>query len=269
MKSLRNHFSVIFPLVVILLSLQFSISLAKLVKDYEMRLTDDYSIIIVSVKKLNEKSVKSDISDFKSLTQMSTKKVLDKLKNDISSKNILLLQEALPKFYSLKLTSFPSNKRLQQIKRKLQNYTTVTRVEVFSKTHDKIYKLFVIAKSTSYIFTALMFLVSLLLVLKQMRIWVYEHKERMDIMTLFGAPFWMKSAVLYRLAVIDSIISTCIVVAIFYFLPNVSEIKKQFDDLDILLPQISIFFEGGLLLLIAFIFSLFAVSLVMLKIKRG
>ncbi len=269
MRLVKNHFSVIFPIVVILLSLQFSISLDKLVKDYEVNLTEDYSIIVVSVKKLDNDTMRSDISDFKSLKPISTKKVLDKLKNEMSSKNILLLQEALPKFYSLKLTSFPSHNRLAQIKRKLQNYPTITRVEVFSKTHDKIYKIFVIAKSMSYIFTALIFVISLLLVLKQMRIWVYEHKERMDIMTLFGAPFWMKSAVLYRSVIIDSIISTCIVIGAFYYLPNVPEVIAIFDELGIVFPKMSLLFEGGILLGVALGFSLFAVSLVMLRIRRG
>lgn len=269
MKSLKNHLSVIFPIIVILLSLQFSISLERIVKDYESRLAEDYSIIVVSIKKLDEKSVKGDISDFKSLRLMSSKKVLDKLQGDISSKNISLLQEALPKFYSLKLTSFPSNERLGEIAKRLKNYPTVTKVETFSKTHDKIYKIFVIAKSTSFIFTGLIFVISLLLILKQMRIWVYEHKERMDIMTLFGAPFWMKSAFLYRMVVIDSIIATCIVVGIFYAMPYIESVSILFTNLDIVIPKISILFDGGFLLLTALVFALFSVSLVMLRIKRG
>lgn len=269
MKSLKNHLSVIFPIIVILLSLQFSISLKKIVKDYETKLAEDYSIIVVSIKKLDQNSIKKDISDFKSLEQMSTKNVLEKLQGDISSKNIELLQVALPKFYSLKLNSFPSNARLKQIQKKLKDYPPVTKVEIFSKTHDKIYKIFVIAKITSYIFTGFIFLISLLLILKQMRIWVYEHKERMEIMTLFGAPFFMKSAVLYKIVIIDSLIATLVVVSTFYFLPNAKVFQDMFDGLDILLPKISIVTEGGFLLIVALAFAIFSASLVMLRIKKG
>lgn len=256
-------------MIVILLSLQFSISLGKIVKDYGMKLAEDYSIIVVSIKKLDENSVKKDISDFKSLKLMSTKKVLQKLQGDISSKNISLLQVALPKFYSLKLNSFPSSTRLKQIQKRLENYPPVTKVETFTKTHDKIYKIFVIAKITAYIFTGFIFVISLLLILKQMRIWVYEHKERMDIMTLFGAPFWMKSAILYKIVIIDSIIATCVVVGVFYFIPYMDIFKEMFEGLEILLPSISIFSEGGFLLLVALFFAIFSVSLVMLRIKKG
>lgn len=268
MKSLKNHFSVIFPLIVLLFSLQFTFALEKIVTQYEQKLTQDYSIIIVSSKELDEKSIKKDISDFSSLEPMSTKSMLDNLKDDITSKNLSLLKIALPKFYSLKLTKFPDKKRLLSIQKRLKMYSHITKVEVFAKTHDKIYKIFVIAKSFAYIFTVLIFIISLLLMLKQMRIWVLEHKERMDIMTLFGAPFWMQSASLYRLAIVDSILATLIVVGFFYFIPNAQFMQNFTSNLDLAAPKISFLAEGGILLLVALCFSLTSVSLVMIRVKK-
>ena len=268
MKSLRNHFSVIFPLIVLLFSLQFTLGLEKIVGDYEKKLIDDYSIIVVSVKDLDENVLKQDIKQFKSLEQVSTKKILERLKNDISAKNLSLLQVALPRFYSIKLRSFPNTKEMQHIKEQLKAYESVTKVETFAKTHDKIYRIFTIAQSMAYVFTAFTLIISLLLMLKQMRIWVLEHKERMDIMTLFGAPFWMKSAVLYRLAIIDSILATLIVVGIFFFLPDIPQILALAKEIDIVIPSIDIVKEGGTLLGISLFFALVSVSMVMMKVKR-
>lgn len=269
MKSLKNHFSVIFPLIVLLFSLQLTFGLEKIVTQYEKKLVQDYSIIIVSSKELNEKDIKKDISDFKLLELMSTKNIIERLKGDISSKNLSLLKIALPKFYSLKLTKFPNKKRLENIRKRLKMHSHITKVEVFAKTHDKIYRIFIVAKSMAYIFTIFIFVISLLLMLKQMRIWVLEHKERMDIMSLFGAAFWMKSAPLYRLAIIDSIVATIVVILIFYFIPQTSFIQDIASELKIIVPKISVFQEGSILLIVGLFFALISVSLVMLRVKKA
>ena len=268
MKSLRSHFSVIFPLFVLLFSLQFTLGLEKIVNEYETKLVNDYSIIVVSVKELDESVLKQDIPQLRLLEQVSAKNILERLKNDISAKNLSLLQVALPRFYSIKLTSFPNKKEMEHIKDKLKKYETVTKVETFAKTHDKIYRIFTIAKIMAYMFTIFVLIISLLLMLKQMRIWVLEHKERMDIMTLFGAPFWMKSAVLYRLAVIDSILATLIVITFFAFAPNISQLVMIAQELDIVIPHIDIVKEGGLLLGISLFFALISVSMVMMQVKQ-
>ena len=101
-----------------------------------------------------------------------------------------------------------------------------------------------------------------------MRIWVLEHKERMDIMTLFGAPFWMKSAVLYRLAIVDSFIATAVVIALFYALPSLPEVAMVAKELDVVIPTIEPFKEGGVLLMLSLFFALVSVSLVMVRVKR-
>ncbi len=269
MKSLRSHFSVIFPLIVLLMSIQFTINLEKIVKDYEKNLVQDYSIIAVCTKIMSFQDFSSFESSLSSATLMSTKKVLQKLKGDISSKNLSLLQVSLPKFYSLKLKYFPSNHELKKIKQKLSKIPSVSKVEIFSKTHNKIYNLFIIAKYTFYIFTFLIFIISFLLMLKQMRIWVYEHKERMEIMTLFGAPFWMKSAMLYRLAIFDCIVAFIIVVAIFYLVPYLDFLKSIAEQIDIFIPQIKLLSEGLILFLISLLFAFISVSMVMIQIKKG
>ena len=56
---------------------------------------------------------------------------------------------------------------------------------------------------------------------KQIEIWKFQHLERMEIMTLLGAPLWMRSQILFRLACLDTIIATIIVgIGLFYVSTN-------------------------------------------------
>ena len=162
MKSLKNHLSVIFPLFVLLFSLQFALMSDKIVKSFTQRLTNDYSIVIVAPKKLDEAVLMSKVRGIKSIKEISSKKILDRLKGNISSKNISLLKVALPKFYSIKLKSFPDLKEIEEIKNKLLKTKMVKKVETFAKTHTKVYRVFVLLKSVSFLFSAFILIVSLL-----------------------------------------------------------------------------------------------------------
>lgn len=267
MKSLKNHLSVIFPLFVLLFSLQFSLMSDKIVKNFAYKLNNEYNIIVVSSKKIDEAVLMSKVRSIKSIEEISSKKILDRLKGNISSKNISLLKVTLPKFYSIKLKSFPNVKELENIKRKLLETKLITKVETFSKTYSKIYKTLVLLKSISFLFSSFIIIVSVLLMFKQMRIWLLEHKERMSIMSLFGAPFWMKSAVLYRLAIVDSFVSAILVSLVFIFLPNIEYVQKLSTDLEIELPKFDLLHDSGILLGVSLVFSVLIVSLVIRKMK--
>jgi len=268
MKSLKNHLSVIVPLFVLLFSLQFTFLTNKIVENYSKKLTQDYSIVVVAPKLLSKEVVKSRVSGIKSIEEISSKKILDRLKGNISSKNISLLKVALPKFYSIKLESFPSVKEIERIKDKLLKSGLVTKVETFSKTHDKIYRMFQALKNTAFVFSVFILIISVLLMFKQMKIWLLEHRERMAIMTLFGAPFWMKSAVLYRLVIIDSFISTFLVGLVFLMFPNIDKINSFSQTMNIAIPQFDILKDSAVLLGVGLVFSLFIVSLVIRKMNR-
>jgi len=268
MKSLKNHLSVIFPLFVLLFSLQFTFLSDKIVTEYSNKLTKDYSIVVVSPKILDEAIVRSRINAISSIKQISSKIILDRLKGNISSKNISLLKIALPYFYSIKLKSFPNVKEVDIIKNKLIKNKFATKVETFSKTHTKVYQMFVLLKTVSLAFSILILIVSVLLMFKQIKIWLFEHKDRMAIMTLFGAPFWMKSALLYRLAIVDSFISTILVSVIYIILPSISEVKQVASTLDIIMPKFDILKDTSILLGISLIFSLYIVSSVIGKMNK-
>ena len=267
MKSLRNHFSVIFPLIFLLFSFQFAKTIGYIVDQYEKKIVDEYNIVMVAVDSIDEAEIQKKIPEISTITQIDPSVVLDKLKNDISKQNISLLELSLPKFYSIKLISFPTSLRLEGIKKSLLEDKNITKIEAYAQTFDKIYRLLTITKAISFVFLAFVLVISLLLMLKQMRIWVLEHRERMEIMSFFGAPFWMKSAVLYRLVVVDSIIATCVVSAIFYFAPYYSDLKQLMSELDMQVPQMNLVQDGGILLEISLFFALISVIIVIINLK--
>ena len=175
------------------------------------------------------------------------------------------MQNALPNFYSLKLNAFPSTQYMQEIKDKISKINGVSRVETFSKTHDKIYKIMQLIKNISAIFSGLIGLIGLMLIAKQMRIWLYEHKERIEIMTLLGAPSWLKSGALYKNALFDSFIATVLVAVFYIILPDLQPVKEVAADLNINLPAIDLLYEGGVLLGVSLAISFLAVYLVTRK----
>jgi cell division transport system permease protein len=69
--------------------------------------------------------------------------------------------------------------------------------------------------------------VTILLIFKELRIWQFKHNERMSIMSLFGAPTWLRSAVLFRLAIVDALIASVITFAIFSYIASSSWVSEQ------------------------------------------
>ncbi|ARU47943.1 FtsX-like permease family protein [Sulfurospirillum diekertiae] len=268
MRSINSHFSIMISVFVLLFSFQFTNVIKSIVNDYATKIVNDYAIVVVSSSELKEEDLKKQIPEIESLSEISSKKILDRLKNDMSSKNLALLQVALPKFYSLKLESIPNKKRVEAIKQKLLSISSITRIETFAKTHEKMFKMFLLLQAMVYIFAFFVAFVAILLIFKQIRIWTYEHNRRMSIMTLFGASFFMKSAMLYRMTLVDSLISSIAVCAIYSIAPKITIVKDFAAELDIMLPEFDLLFEGGILVGSSILFSLIAVTIVSRKIGR-
>lgn len=268
MRLLKNHLGFILPLIALLFALQFSVLANAVLKEYENLMSKDYNIIIVSQKELSKEQISSQISDFASIEMLPPDKIISRLEGEISAKNIALLKNALPKFYSLKLASFVNSQKLSSIKKSLLNIQGITQVEIFLKTHDKIYKALKLSQYLSLTFVSIIAAIGLMLMLKQIRIWLLEHRERIEIMTLFGAGFWLKSGILYRTAIIDSVIATAIVVACFMFAPDLDFIVQLLSQIDLSMPKINLIHDVPILLGAALGFSIIAVSVVMKSHKK-
>ncbi|MDR0762308.1 MAG: ABC transporter permease [Campylobacteraceae bacterium] len=269
MKLFRNHFSVVFSLFVLLCSLQFVVLINKIIKEYEDYLVDDYSVIVSSKSALNKEELIKYKPIIKSVDEIDTTVVLERFKNDTAFSYIENIKESMPKFYTLKLERFPSDTIANSLKNDLLKYPSITRVEIFAKTYNKIYHILKLLNFIVSVFTVFIAVISLLLITKQMRIWTYEHQERMFVMNLFGASFWRKSAVLYKMAVIDSVTAAFCTAVIFYIFDKIPITVNTLEQLSIKAPSFDILTEGGILFGIALVISIVSATLAMMKVKQA
>ncbi|WP_281951090.1 FtsX-like permease family protein [Nitrosophilus kaiyonis] len=262
MKSLKNHLSLIIPLFAIFFAIEFYLILDRVIKQYEINLKNDYTILIVSDKNLKKDDIEKYLNISK-IVEIKPDDMIKKIKEEDISLDLETLKMFLPKFYQIYLNHFPSTSELEWIKSRLKVIPGIKRVETFSKTHSKIYNLLMISKQISKIFLIIVSIISVLLILKQIKVWHFEHKERMYIMELFGAPFWMRSGVLFRLAIVDTFIATLFLIGIYYYFLNSDILKNIFSYLHILLNFEEIIKDclilGGIGLIITF-FSVLVVS---------
>ncbi len=220
MKSLKNHISLIIPLFAILFALEFYFIVDKAIHYYESKLSKDYSIIVVANKKLSIEEMRVYEPDIASLQELDSSLVIKRLKASGIEVDYNELRNFLPKFYKISLRSFPSSQKLIQLRNKLLKVEGIKRVETFTKVHEKIYRFLLFLKNISKLFLMIIFVTSIMLVFKQIEIWNLEHSERMYIMALFGAPLWMRTAMLIKLSVIDTFISSLLVYALYSYFIN-------------------------------------------------
>ena len=215
MKSLKNHISLIIALFTVLFSVQIYVGVDRTIAAYETHLKNDYSIIVVSNKMITPVEFKAMHSLIERSEAISTEQVLQRLQGEMSKKNLDLLRMTLPKFYRIYLNRFPTPQEITKLQKKLKTNPSIERIEGYAQTHDTVYKLMLLFKDVVQIFSIAIAAVTSLLILKEMRLWQFQHAERMSIMALFGAPVWLRSAVLFRLAIVDAIIATILLCLVF------------------------------------------------------
>ncbi len=233
MKSLKNHFSLIAALFTILFTIQIYQVLERSISSYEETLRANYSIVIISNSPLEEADLKSRFSILRSVTEISPEKVIKRLEDEMDKTSLGLLRATLPKFYKVTLEHYPQPSEVEILTSQLQNLKMIKRVESFSQTHDQIYKLLLLYKGVTQVFAFAIFIVTLLLIAKEMRIWQFQHAERMNIMALFGAPIMLRSAVLFRLAIIDAIIAAGLILGLFSIIDSNGWAEPYFSDMNI------------------------------------
>ncbi|MDQ1245507.1 MAG: cell division transport system permease protein [Campylobacterota bacterium] len=233
MKSVKNHLSLVIALLSILFSMQVFFIVERSIDAYKVTLAKNYSVIAVSKKELSSSdfaSINSIISDAK---ELSTDSVIKRLTSDMKSTNAELLKLALPRFYKLALTHYPAPQEIKKLRGDLLNESSITKVEDFSHTHDTTYKLLLLFKKVVSLFAVVVLVVTVLLIFKELRIWQYKHNERMTIMGLFGAALWLRSAVLFRLAIVDALVASFIAFGVFIYLSSHHWVAEQFSNIGI------------------------------------
>jgi cell division transport system permease protein len=232
-KSFKNHLSLVVALLSILFSLQIFTIVDRAIDAYKENLAQNYSLVVVAQKRVDVKHLIATHTLIKRVDELSPDAVIEKLNSGISKQNMELLKVTLPKFYKLQLQYYPSPSELDTLTKSLLKLPSIEKVETFSKTHDTTYKLLLLFKTVVSVFAFTVIIVTILLIFKELRIWQFQHNERMSIMGLFGAPVWLRSAVLFRLAIVDALIASAFAFVLFAYFSSLSWVEDQFNNIGI------------------------------------
>lgn len=266
MRSLRSHLSLTVALFAILFTIQIFALVLRLVDGYENKLKESYAMVLTSHIELDKPLLTPAVKGDFSLTLLSNEEILEELSSDLDKKQITLLKATLPFFYELRLDHFPQPAEINKMESKLLNVQGIKEIESFANRHDQVFKLLLLIKSIVNSFAVIIIVIAILVILKEMRLWQLNHSDRMHIMALFGAPVWLRSAVLFRFALLDTIFSTVIVVTIFIFLEKTQVVKELFDSIGVTVALIQPIPEAFILFGVALVSSMsLALTLVLRK----
>jgi len=110
--------------------------------------------------------------------------------------------------------------------------------------------------------------VTMLLIIKEMRIWQFQHRERMSIMALFGAPVWLRSAVLFRLAIVDALIATLLAIGTFFAVEYFGWARLPLSVINVHMPLFNALLDAPLLLGVALSLSIILASMIVMGHKE-
>jgi len=257
MKYFKNHIFLIFALVSILFSIETYFIFNKIVSTYEEKIAKNYTMIVVSKTKIE----KLDFNNISKIEQIDIKNSLENIKKQFRSFDIDKLKANLPYFYKVHFKKFPTPMELKRIETKLLSNPNIKKVESFKQNQNQIYNLLLMIKLIATIFMVLILFISFLLITKQLEVWRFEHSERMYIMELFGAPFWFRSALLLKLAIVDSIVSIFAIFGIIEYVLNSDMYKNLLTQLSITI-EINIFKDLAIFFIISLVISLIATFIV-------
>ncbi len=260
MNYLKSHITLILALISILVSIFLFRIFTQVLKLYENNIVNNYSIVVVSDTIINNLNL-PNIKEIEKIDITKQIKNLQKKYPNIDFSNI-----KLPYFYKLKLKNLPSPVELDNLKKNLLNKPYIKKVLTHSTSQTKIYNLLMLLKIITKTFMFITGILGMLLIIKQLEVWKLLHSERMYIMELFGAPFWIKGAALFKIAFIDSFVAIIITLFISYFITNSSIFQNIINELNISFA-INYIQEFSILFVVSFAISLIS-SIIVVASKK-
>ncbi|MEA1914968.1 MAG: cell division protein FtsX [Campylobacterota bacterium] len=229
MKSLKNFVAFIILLGSMLLAFNLFLSINQSVSNYKDKISQDYSIVIISQTPIVKDSISSLAHiDVEKIVTLNNQEVLSKFKGKLSKNSLSLLKKRLPFFYKIHLSEFPTTSELIKITAELKAMKSIKTVESFSKNHSQIYLLLKLISTVVSILFIIIFLFAIIMLSKQIKLWFYEHAKRLSIMQLHGASTLYAATPIIKTAIWSSIYSFLIVLIILFFVQN---------NINIFLPQ--------------------------------
>ncbi len=268
MKFIKGHISLIFPLIAILLGLEFFIVFDRTTDSFEKGLQEGYSMIVVSKDEMSIDDFKAWDSHIEQVKELEKSKILERLNmnKDKAEKNSF--EASLPNFYSLKLDDYLTVDELESVKSNLQKSSNILSVETFHSAYQSKYELFSFIKFSFQTFIGFMTIIGFFLIVKQMEVWNFLHAQRMKVMEIFGASLFLRSKVLINMALIDAVISAILTSWLFYLFKNSWVRGSQMEILKDNIEGVFKFSDVFILLFAAITVVLIAVFLVVINVKE-
>ncbi len=268
MKFIKTHLSLIFPLVAILLGLEFFIVFDRTTDSFEKSLKNGYTMMVVSKNEMSIDDFRSWDKHILKVEEVEKSKILNSVNIDLENSKGEKLEESLPNFYSVKLDSYLSISELAKVKENLKKSENITRIETFNSVYQSQYELFSFIKLSFNTFIIFMTIIGFFLILKQMEVWNFLHAQRMKVMEIFGASLFLRSKVLINLAIVDAIISAIITSGIFFAVQNVWIRDTHMDILKEKVDSIFFLSDFFILLFAAIFVVLVSVFIVVINVKE-
>ena len=266
MKFIKNHLMFIFPLMAILMGIEFYLVFDRTTDSYEKGLKEGYSMLVVT-KKPMKLSVMKGLNDHISRSEkIERERIVAEIAKGVSKNSRKEILMSLPYFYNVGLDAYLHTSGLEKIKKDLEANANIKKVETFGRSYSSAYKLFSFIKFTLKLFIVFMGVVSLFLIFKQMEIWKYAHKERMQVMEIFGAPLMLRSGVLFKIAIIDAFIATILTSIVFLYVKfkwasdSGIDIMMQKQEVLFKLSDIAILLGSSLLIVVIAVYSVVFIS---------
>ena len=251
----------ILPLMAILLGIEFYLVFERTTDTYEKGLKEGYTMLAVTKEPMEIADFQALNSHISSAEKIERESIVSEVAKGVSKSGSEKILAALPYFYNLGLDTYIHTSGLEEIKQDLEADEKIKKVETFGSTYQSNYRLFSFIKFILKIFIVFMAVVSLFLIIKQMEIWKYAHKERMQVMEIFGAPLMLRSGVLFRMAFIDALFATMIVSGLFFYIKlhwaaqSGIDILMQNQEAIFMLSDIAILLGSSILIVIIAVYS--------------
>ena len=267
MKFIKTHLSLIFPLIAILLGLEFFIVFDRTTESFEKSLRNGYTMMIVAKNEMSIDDFRSWDKHVLRVEEIKKSEILSSVNIDLKNPKGKKLENSLPNFYSVKLDSYLSISELAKVKANLKKSDDITRIEAFNSVYQSQYELFSFIKFSFHTFIIFMTIIGFFLILKQMEVWNFLHAQRMKVMEIFGASLFLRSKVLINLAIIDAVLSALITSGIFFAIQNLWVRDRQMDILKENVESIFFISDFFILLFAAIFVVLVSVFLVVINVK--
>ena len=264
MKYPKYLIAFMFPLIMMLGSFSIYLLVHKIVDNYKQKVSNDYSIIIITNEPIADFNKLSTIK-FQKVNRINRESIIDDLKTSVSQLSLDVLSKQLPYFYEAYLEDFSTNEELKEIKAILTKLDSVREVEIFETDHTNLYSLLILTQKIVTILSLIVLASSFLMLLQQIKIVVYEYSERISILQLLGASFTYCTKDIVRTVLISILISLLSVFIIMFMIITNFNSVLQIDFLQLIPRFQDMYFEFFLIIVSAFIIPFIAFGTLILK----